>query len=171
VIIGPLITDVAAGKATPEQYRNQLARMVQALASSNPGGVIFVLNHYQTARAEFTEHNSGVGMVPDRIAAFNDEIAEACKPSGSIGRFSEAICVNTQALFEGMGPTYILGETTKAQYEAMVHRNTGFRPRVEAFFSENPTVKIIGDGIHLSLAGRVRLLQRLAEWISRLSVL
>lgn len=171
VIVGPFIPDVAAGKATPEQYRIQLARMVQALASSNPGSVIFVLNHYQTARAEFTVHNSGVGMFPDRIAAFNEEVAAACQPGGSIGRISEAICVNTQGLFEGMGSSYILGETTRAQYEAMVHRNTGFRPRVEAFFQDNPTAKIIGDGIHLSLAGRVRLLQRLAEWISRLSVL
>jgi lysophospholipase L1-like esterase len=171
VIVGPFIPDVAAGKATPEQYRIQLARMVQALASSNPGGVIFVLNHYQTARAEFTEHNSGVGMRPERIAAFNEEVAAACKPDGSVGRISEAICVNSQELFEGMGSSYILGETTRAQYVAMVHRNTGFRPRVEAFFSDNPTAKIIGDGIHLSLEGRVRLLRRLAEWISRLSVL
>jgi lysophospholipase L1-like esterase len=171
VIVGPFIPDVAAGKATPEQYRIQLARMVQALATSNPGGVIFVLNHYQTARAEFTAHNSGVGMRPERIAAFNEEVAAACELGGSIGRFSEAICVDTQAFFEGMGSSYILGETTKAQYEAMVHRNTGFRPRVEAFFQNNPSAKIIGDGIHLSLAGRVRLLRRLAEWISRLSVL
>jgi hypothetical protein len=58
--------------------------------------------------------------------------------------------------------------TTRAQFEALVFRPTAFKTKVEAYFRDNPDALLIGDGIHLSLAGRVRLMQRIAEWISRL---
>jgi hypothetical protein len=68
-----------------------------------------------------------------------------------------------------MEKSYILSLTSQDDYRALFYRTTGFAPRIEAFFRENPNGQLIGDGIHLSLAGRVRLMQYLAEWISRLS--
>lgn len=168
VIIGPFLPDVAAGKAQPEQYTGQLLRLVNGLLDKSPNSTLFVLNYYQTSRARFTEHNSGVGLTPERIRAFNDQIETTCHPDGSIGRYPQVLCADTQTFFEDMDTPYVLAETTRAQYDALVYRQTAFMARVDSFFQANPDGALIGDGIHLSLAGRERLMQRMAEWISRL---
>lgn len=168
VIVGPFLPDVAAGRATPEQYSGQMVRLVLGLLEKSPDSIIFVLNHYRTERAEFTVHNSGRGMTQERIDAFNARIANSCRPDGSLGRWPQVICVDVQSLFADLGNSYLLKETTRAQYEALVNRPTAFRARVERFYEVNPDGRIIGDGMHLSLAGRIRLMQRMAEWISRI---
>jgi hypothetical protein len=171
VIAGPFLPDVAAGKATPEQYSGQLVRVVNGLLNKNPNGIIFVLNFYQTDRAEFTQHSSGVGLTPERIKAFNTRLASSCRPEGSIGRNHQVICVDVQPLFEGMDAPYMLATTSQAQYRILVFRPTGFQAKVDTYFQENPDGYLIGDGIHLSMEGRVRLMRRMAEWISRINPL
>src|SRR5689334_16425686 len=47
-IVGPFIPDVAAAKATPEQYTAQLLPLIGGLIAKNPHTTIFVLSHYQT---------------------------------------------------------------------------------------------------------------------------
>ncbi len=168
-IVGPFLPDIAAGQAKPENYAYSLQLLVNGLVDKNPGGTIFVLKFYQTDRAEFTATNSGFGLTPERINAFNDKLTAMCSPDGSLGKLPQVICVDTQPVFEGMETPYILSLTTQDDYRALFYRTTGFTPRIESFFRENPNGQLIGDGIHLSLAGRVRLMQHLAEWISRLS--
>jgi hypothetical protein len=171
VIVGPFLPDVAAGKAQPAQYTGQLLRLVNGLLDKSANSTIFILNFYETHRAEFTEHNAGVGLTPERIRAFNAQIALTCRPDGAIGRYPQVLCADTQTFFEGMDTPYVLAETTQAQYEALVYRQTAFMTRVDSFFQANPNGVLIGDGIHLSLAGRERLMQRMAEWISRLMLI
>ncbi len=170
VIVGPFLPDVAAGKAQPDQYTGQLLRLVNGLLDKSDNSTIFVLDFYETNRAKFTEHNSGVGLTPERISAFNKQIESTCRPQGSIGRYPQVLCADTQTFFDDMETPYVLAETTQAQYEALVYRQTAFMARVDDFFQANPKGVLIGDGIHLSLAGRERLMQRIAEWISRLSL-
>ena len=169
VIVGPFIPDVAAGKATPNEYAAQLLPLIGGLIEKNPQTQIFVLNHYQTARADFTVSNNGFGMTPERIASFQAKLTEICRPEGFLGRIPQVTCLDTQPLFDGMGTSYLLGDTTLTDFQALVFRPTGFRPTVEAFFKDHPDSYVIGDGIHLSLAGRTRLMQRLAAIISRSS--
>jgi hypothetical protein len=168
-IVGPFLPDVAAGQAKPENYAYSLQVLVNGLVDKNPGGTIFVLKFYQTDRAEFTVTNSGRGLTPERINAFNDKLTAMCSPDGSLGSLPQVVCVDTQPVFDGMDTPYILSLTTQDKYRALFYRTTGFTPRIEAFFRDNPNGQLIGDGIHLSLAGRIRLMQYLAEWISRLS--
>jgi hypothetical protein len=168
-IVGPFLPDVAAGHAKPENYAYSLQVLISGLIERNPGGTIFVLKFYQTNRAEFTATNSGFGLTPERINAFNDKLTTMCSTDGSLGSLPQVICVDTQPVFEGMKTPYILSLTTQEDYRALFYRPTGFTPRVEAFFRDNPDGQLIGDGIHLSLMGRIRLMQYLAEWISRLS--
>ena len=68
-----------------------------------------------------------------------------------------------------MGDTYLLTNTTREQFQQLVYRPTGFRPTVEQYFVEHPDAVLIGDGIHLSLAGRIRLTERIAQLISSLA--
>jgi hypothetical protein len=168
-IVGPFLPDVAAGQARPENYAYALQVLINGLIDKNPGGTIFVLKFYQTNRAEFTAPNSGRGLTPERINAFNDKLTAICSPNGPLGSLPQVICVDTQPVFDGMNTPYVLSLTTQDEYRALFHRPTGFTPRIEAFFRDNPDGLLIGDGIHLNLAGRIRLMHYLAEWISRLS--
>lgn len=168
-MVGPFIPDVAANKATPEQYAAQLIPLVGGLIKNNPETTIFILSHYLTERAEFTASNNGFGMRADRIAAFNATLAEYCAPNGALGRIPQVVCLDTQSFFNGMGDSYLLTTTTREQFQQLVYRPTGFRPTVEQFFVDHPDAALIGDGIHLSLPGRLRLTQRIAQLISSLS--
>jgi hypothetical protein len=168
-IVGPFIPDVAANSATPEQYLAGMVPLVRGLLDKNPQAVIFVLSHYYTARADFTATNNGFGLTTDHIDAFNAKLMEECKPTGSLGRIPQVICIDTQSFFSDMGPLYLLTSATRDEFNALVYRPTGFRPVVEQFFVEHPDGVLIGDGIHLSLAGRIRLMQRMAQIISRMS--
>jgi hypothetical protein len=168
VIAGPFIPDIAAAKATPDNYINAANRLINGLIDQNPNGVIFFLNFYQTDRAQFTRTNNGFGLTPDRIQAFNDRIATACRAGGTLARYSQVICVNVQPMFAGMDTPYVLATATQEQYRILFYRNTGFMKQVDAYFTEHPDGQLIGDGIHLSYEGRVRLMQRMAQMISRL---
>ncbi|MEP7289559.1 MAG: hypothetical protein ABI947_27740 [Chloroflexota bacterium] len=169
IIAGPFIPDVAAAKATPEQYAFQLPAFVGGILKSDPDATIFILNFYYTQRAEFTASNNGFGLKPERIDAFNAAIADFCQPTRPLGRISQVVCVNTQSFFGGMGNGYLLIGATRDEFQQMVYKSTGFKPIVDQFFADNPTAQIIGDGIHLSPAGRVRLTQSMAQLISHLS--
>ena len=169
VVAGPFIPDIAAAKATPKQYSVEMVRFVNGLIDKNPRGTIFILKHYYTKRAEFTVSNNGFGMTRERIDAFNEQVSEYCQPDGLVGRNPQVICVDTQPFFEDMSDSYVLTGATRDEYNALVYRPTGFQKRVEDFFAANPDARLIGDGIHLSLAGRIRLSQRMAAMIKRLS--
>ncbi len=168
VMIGPFIPDVAAAQATPQQYTSQLQAMINGLLQNDPQATLFVLNFYRAQRADFTATNNGFGMTDDRIAQFNTQIAQVCQPNGVLGKLPQVTCLDTQSIFDGMGTSYLLQETNKAQFEKLFFKPTGFQPTVEQFFSDHPDESIIGDGIHLSYAGRERLMQRLADLVSRL---
>jgi hypothetical protein len=165
-IVGPFIPDVAANKASPDNYMAQLIPMMGGLLKDNPTVTIYILSHYQTARADFTASNNGFGMRPERIDAFNDLFKQYCLPNRALGRIPQVVCVDTQKLFEGMGNDYILTGATRDEFKDIVYSNTGFRPTAEQFLEDNPNARLIGDGIHLSIPGRIRLMSRLAAMIS-----
>jgi hypothetical protein len=165
-IVGPFLPDVAANKATPENYMVQLAPLVGGLINDNPTITIFVLGHYQTSRAEFTASNNGFGMRPDRINEFIKAFKDICKPDHQLGQIPQVICVDTQKIFDGMKVPYVLKGANRDEFKRLVFGNTGFRPTVEEFFKNNPTARLIGDGLHLSLEGRMQLMQALATMIS-----
>jgi hypothetical protein len=165
-IVGPFLPDVAANKATPENYMVQLPPLVGGLINDNPTITIFVLGHYQTSRAEFTATNNGFGMRPERINEFITAFKEICKPDHSLGQIPQVVCVDTQKIFEGMKVPYVLKGANRQEFAQLVFGDTGFRPTVEEFLKNNPTARLIGDGLHLSIEGRIQLMEALAKMIS-----
>lgn len=153
VVVTPFIPDVAVGKASPEQYRVALSYMLNEIRASAPGATIFALNFYQPKRAKFTENNSGFGLTPERINAFNAEIAASCT-SGTISKIAGVRCIATQPFFDGMSEPYTLVSANKAQYEAAFYKRTGFTASINSYFTAKPDGAITGDGIHLSIPGR-----------------
>src|SRR5690606_30103246 len=134
----------------------------QGLTAASPASRVLVLNFYQTDRAEFTADNSGRGLYPERIDAFNQALEEACAPGGVIAAYEQVTCVDIRPFFGDMPSPVVLAETTLEDYRAALYRETGFTPILDDYFAKNPDGVIIGDGIHLSLAGRDRLAERLA---------
>jgi hypothetical protein len=165
VIVTPFYPDVAVNLSQPSFYIQNMNWLLDGITKSNPGTQILVLNYYQTDRAEFTADNSGRGLNAERIDAFNAAIAEACAQGGTIAAYPQATCIDIRPFFEGMDSPIVLGETTRADYEAALYRTTFNTPMIDDFFAKNPDGVLIGDGIHLSLAGRDRLAARLAQII------
>jgi hypothetical protein len=165
VIVTPFYPDVAVNLSQPSFYIQNMNWLLDGITKSSPGSRILVLNYYQTNRAEFTADNSGKGLNEERINAFNDAIAEACAPGGIIAAYQQVTCLDIRSFFDGMASPLVLGDTTRADYEAALYRTTSFTPMIDDYFAKNPDGVLIGDGIHLSLAGRDRLAERLAQII------
>jgi hypothetical protein len=165
VIVTPFYPDVAVNLSQPSFYIQNMNWLLDGITKASPGTRILVLNYYQTDRAEFTADNSGRGLNTERIDAFNAVIAEACAPGGTIAAYPQATCIDIRPFFEDMDSPVVLGETTRADYEAALNRTTYNTPMLDDFFAKNPDGVLIGDGIHLSLAGRDRLAVRLAQII------
>jgi lysophospholipase L1-like esterase len=167
-IITPFYPDVAVGLSAPEDYIRNLTQVVRYLEDDIPEGHILVLNFYQTDRSDFTANNSGFGLTPERIEAFNAALAEACQPEGRFGGAPQVTCVDIRPYFESFDDTaYVLKETTRTEFEAALYRSTARTPQIQAYFEENPDGVIMGDGIHLSLAGRDALARQLVDDILR----
>jgi hypothetical protein len=165
IIITPFYPDVAVNLSRPQDYLTNMNWLLDGLARNSPASRILVLNFYQTARAAFTADNSGRGLNAARINAFNDALAEACSPEGALARYSQVTCLDIGPYFTDMGTDYILGQTSREAYEAALYRTTSYTPILASYFAEHPDGMVIGDGIHLSLAGRDRLAERLAVLI------
>jgi hypothetical protein len=165
VIVTAFIPDVAVNLSSPTYYIENLNWLLLGITQKSPGSRIFVLNYYQTARAEFTADNSGRGLNAERINAFNEAIAQACQAGGTIATYPQASCIDVRPFFEEMASPIVLGQTSHADYEAALYRTTSYTQVLDDYFAANPDGFIIGDGIHLSLAGRDRLAERLAQII------
>src|SRR5690606_10640378 len=82
VVVTPFYPDVAVNLSRPQDCINNMSGLLQGLTAASPASRVLVLNFYQTDRAEFTADNSGRGLYPERIDAFNQALEEACAPGG-----------------------------------------------------------------------------------------
>ena len=169
IIVTPFYPDVAVDLATPEYYVENLRLFVDETTRAAPESTLLILNFYQTDRAAFTVNNMGRGLRPERIAAFNRALAEACAEGGVLAAYEQVRCVDIRPFFEDLGAGHVLGLTTREEFEAMLWRETGYTPAIWAYFEQHPDGTITGDGVHLSLAGRDRLAAGLARLILELS--
>ncbi|NDJ36806.1 MAG: hypothetical protein GYB64_19300 [Chloroflexi bacterium] len=167
-IITPFYPDVAVGLSEPASYIENLDLMIHELQRNAPDATLILLYYYLTDRAEFTVSNSGFGLTPERIAAFNAAIAQACTNGYSLADWQAVVCVDPQPFFTDMESPYVLGRTDQQDFEASLYRTTTFTDILFDYFDQNPEGALIGDGIHLSLAGRDRLTEALADLILEL---
>lgn len=163
VIVTPFFPDVAVNLSRPEDYITNMNWLLLGITKSSPGSRMLILNYYQTDRADFTANNSGKGLTVDRLDAFNEALVSACSPGGTIAAYQQATCIDIRSFFEGMESPAVLGKTSLQDYEAALYQTNGFTHVLDDYFGKNPEGFLIGDGIHLSLAGRDRLAERLAQ--------
>jgi lysophospholipase L1-like esterase len=169
VVITPFYPDVAVDLSQPEDYITNLTYLIDDLTHSSPASRLLVLNFYQTDRADFTVSNSGRGLRPERIDTFNAALEATCSDENALGGNDQVTCIDVQPFFEDMASPHVLGATDYADYQASLDRVNGYTPIIDAYFAAHPDGELVGDGIHLSLAGRDRMAERLAAIINNLN--
>lgn len=163
-IVTPFYPDVAVNLSRPADYIENLEFMLNDIARSAPASRILLLNFYDTNRAEFTADNNGRGLNKERLDAFNAALADAC--AERYAAIVQVHCVDIRGFFDDMQSPHVLGALSMEDFRAAQYRSTQFTAVLEDYFEENPGGYLIGDGIHLSLAGRDRLSERLAGVIA-----
>jgi lysophospholipase L1-like esterase len=158
-VILPWINDLTGGEANA--HAAALGALVADLKAANPGGKIIVVNYYGGQAAKFALDTFAAGFTDDRVAAFNGAIASACQG----GALAQATCIDANAIFAGMGSSYLVGSTNRADLEQslavpLTDAETGM---LDFYFGQNPTGALVGDGVHLSAAGKVALAAALAR--------
>ncbi len=166
-IVTPFYPDVAVNLSRPADYVENLEFLLNDIARSSPAGRILVLNFYDTDRAAFTADNNGRGLYQERLDAFNAALAEAC--ADRYTAIEQVHCIDIRGFFDDMPSPYVLDTLTLEDFQAAQYQSTQFTPILEDYFEQNPDGTLIGDGIHLSLAGRDRLSERLAEVIATMN--
>jgi hypothetical protein len=169
VIVGPFLADLLYEQVTPDQYPASMQEFIDHLLRANPDRVIFVLGHYQVDVPQFVSEQKVYVAFSDhaRIESFIAKLADACQPRHTLGRYHEVICIDTQRLFAELGNPYLVTEATYPEYQAFhdPNRPTKFESQVNLYFQENPDGQLIGDGFHMNLAARIRLLETIAALI------
>jgi hypothetical protein len=160
-VIVPWINDLTGGNAAA--HVGALAQLVGAVAQSNPTGEIFVLNYFQGAPAPFAMQTFASGFTPDQVNAFNAQIGEACS-RGALA-LPQVNCIDVNAAFIGSGGGHVVGQMSRADFEAalITPLTADEGGMIDLFFSQNPGGLLLGDGVHLSSAGKNTLAGYLVE--------
>lgn len=155
VVVTTWVNDLTGGD--PSAHAGALGTLVTGLAARNPSSRIFVMNYYMGSPAPFAASTFASGFTPDRVAAFNNQIAAACT-NGSMTA-PQITCVDANTAVAGAGGNYLVGQMTKDAFDSGLV--TPVTPEeqgmLDAFFGQNPGGLLLGDGVHLNSAGKAAL--------------
>jgi hypothetical protein len=174
-VIMPWINDLTSGidpTVAASGHVGALASLVKELTERNPFGRILVLNYYQGAPTNFAVLGFAAGFTPSGVAAFNQQIGAACA-GDRLGSFKQVSCVDSGSAFGAMGLTYLVGQMSRQQLEAELISgiNAEEVALLNHFTSINPGGLLIGDGVHLSTAGKTVLAAYIVNIMRSLPVL
>ncbi len=160
VVIVPWINDLSSGNdasAVAPAHVAALARLAQDVISKNANSKVLVVNYYNGSPAPFALNTFATGFTPGNIGAFNQQIGAAC--SGGALALKQVVCVDSNGIFGGMGGSHVIGPINRDTYNTLLIAPP--KPEqadmVNAYFNNNPSGQIIGDGIHLSASGKTQL--------------
>jgi hypothetical protein len=105
----------------------------------------------------------GVGLTDENITRFNEAIFAACTARGRLAQMGTVTCMETDSLLANMGSAHVVTELTQAELNAILVEPLA-APDVgyfNVFWRDNPGGLVIGDGMHLSEAGKHVLIEAL----------
>ncbi len=160
-VIMPWINDLTSGTdpATAAQaHAEALVTLVKKLLERNPFGRILVLNYYQGTPTNFALLGFASGFTPSGVSTFNQQIGAACA-GVALGSLAPVSCVDTTSAFVGMGTSFVVGSMTRDQLQAELvsEINADETALINYYLANNPNGMLIGDGVHLSTAGKTAL--------------
>ena len=133
-----------------------LATLSAELISDHAGARVFIFNYYPLQpKAWTTDYTEFVQS--DTVDLFNAAIKASCDRGGL--HHAQITCYDAAQVFDGMGSDYLAGDTDRAEFETnlLVPLNEKQQQALDYFSRISTTGKIVGDGVHLSVAGRKRL--------------
>jgi hypothetical protein len=171
-MIMPWLNDITPNLA-PEVaailHADALANFVTALAERTPKGRIVILNYYNGATSPFALNTWAAGFTPFNVEIFNRALAESCT-NGGIKAVRQAICVESDPAFIGLGIGHVIGPTTREEFLASLV--SPLRQNqvawLNAYYAAEPNGVLLGDGVHLSEAGKRALARYLVALIQTL---
>ncbi len=134
-----------------------LANLSNAIMSRSPGAKIILVNYYNGAAQPFALRTFAAGFTPGNIAAFNQQIGGAC--SGGALSNKQIQCVDSNGILGPINPNHVAGPLNKQTLESLLVAPPSPEESnlLNAFFSGSPDGQLMGDGVHLSAAGKARL--------------
>ncbi len=165
-VVAPWLNDLSsgvdAGAAAPAHVA-ALATLARAIIAKNTNGKILIVNYYQGVAAPFALNSFASGFTPGNVAAFNAQIAAAC--AGGALALPQIRCIDPNPAFGGMGLSYLVGPMTKPELDSLLTAppNPDQANQVSFYFGSNPSGALVGDGVHLSNAGKARLAAYLVD--------
>ncbi|MFQ3534579.1 MAG: hypothetical protein SNJ58_01755 [Aggregatilineales bacterium] len=171
-LIMPWLNDISPEIPIDQAARRHvrvLAQLIAELRRANPFGYIVVLDYYQGATSPFAARTWAYGFTGQNVRLFNKAIAEACA-DGLLSDPPLLTCAPISTAFEGMGIQHVIGLTTRNAFERSLvgPLRPEARAWLDAFYAEEPNGLLLGDGVHLSVAGKDALARYLAQLIQSL---
>lgn len=160
-IIMPWINDLSSGMDPVSASQNHvvaLAKLIKKITDGNPYGRVLLLNYYLGAPTQFALTGFATGFTAPGINTFNQQIGAACA-NGAFGKAEQVTCMDSSAAFLSLGMVYVVGPMswTQLQAELIAPINGEETAMINFYLSQNPNGMLIGDGIHLSTAGKSAL--------------
>jgi lysophospholipase L1-like esterase len=171
-LIMPWLNDISPELPIEQAARRHvraLAALIADIRSANPYGYIVVLDYYQGATSPFAARTWAYGFTAENVQIFNKAIAQACE-EGALSDLPLVSCAPISPAFEGLGIAHVIGLTTREAFERSLISPLRAEARawLNSFYEEEPNGLLLGDGVHLSIAGKDALARYLAELIQAL---
>jgi hypothetical protein len=160
-VIMPWINDLSSGidpAAAAQNHIAALAKLTKKITDGNPYGRILLLNYYLGAPTAFALTGFASGFNAPGITTFNQQIGQACA-NGVFGKTTQVICVDSGTAFLSLGTMYVVGPMSwpQLQSELIAPINGEETAMINFYLGQNPNGMLIGDGVHLSTAGKSAL--------------
>lgn len=172
VMIMPWLNDITPEipplEAAP-RHVVALVTLVEEVLRTNPYARVMVLNYFYGATSPFALRTWAAGFTPDNVDLYNAEMQIVCE-QGRLKSLPQVICLDTRQAFVGLGIDYVIGPTGRDMlFDSIVTPlNAESTAWVNNYFSGNPTGQLLGDGVHLSTAGKQALANYLVSMIKLL---
>jgi hypothetical protein len=158
VMIMPWLNDISPEiepSAAATRHIDALAALVNAIIRNSPYSRVLLLNYFHGATAPYALRTWAFGFVPENVVLYNQQIELACQ-SGPFASLPQVVCVNTNEAFVGLGIGHVIGPTGRDEFYASLVSGLGPDATVwvRDFFAGSPEGALLGDGVHLSTAGK-----------------
>lgn len=171
-LIMPWLNDISPELPIEQAARRHvraLAELIADIRTANPYGYIVVLDYYQGATSPFAARTWAFGFTAKNVEIYNAAITAACT-EGALSSLPLVSCAPISAAFEGMGIEHVIGLTTRDAFERSIISplRSDARAWLASYFEAEPNGLLLGDGVHLSVAGKDALARYLATLIQQL---
>lgn len=139
-------------------HAQSLGSLVKAVLNATPSTTVIVLNYYNAVAAPFALNTFAPGFTPGNVGMFNQQMTTEC--IAGVLKSPRVRCVDSNSF--GIG-SFVMGTATMNDLLTILTQPVTAEAQalLNAYFGANPSGVVIGDGVHLSNAGKAQLASQL----------